>query len=782
MKELKMIGVSLPKTATNTIPKDSQLVELLNVVKNQYPTLCGNKIVLPTVENKDYSVSLYGSGNTAVIGNDLTVTQPLEDVTVNLFYRVTNNKTGESLETDDPITVKVVGMYDQCRVNRPDVLPAIREWKADEGLFEFSGRIITDNTVLVETVPQVIDYIGGNLADNGSATVGDIVLKLDSCLPLGEEGYFIEISDIVTLSSKTSKGIVYGAATIAQIMMQSQSKAGMPKGLIRDYPQYPFRGFMIDAARYHMDITYLEEVCKYAAFFKMNVVHLHLNDGDGEAHTSFRIKSDKYPALNRAYIDACENGDGKLYTKSDYIAFQKSVMKYGIDVVSEIDSPSHCGALGNASASIEAKNLGFEDVALNHWQLDLRGDKFEKTVDFVKSVFEEFIDPQKPVFLSKYVHIGTDEWVRDNWAKEFNCNQYGITISERNELMRRYMDTMIKFINSKGYTPVLWNGMNKDGKHYDGETPVSNNAIFQTWALSYSDIEVAFKNEYSIINSNDNDLYIVPGVDYYKTDLDIKSMYNDWHAGYFTTKEKNPDGTLQQDESVPQGHPLLLGAETAFWLDASCASSHIDLFKLLKNQIVLICEKTWYGTKTEGQTAEQYMNRVKTLANFAPTANPGRYLPYNTNGIIAQGDVKSLGIMTVPDPYTVEFGLKVDSNNGDSTVLFESTDGVVYINFEGTGNIAFKRKGYIYCFEHPIPTDKMMNFKIGCDGKDTYLFIDGVFVCKATYVRGEYEYDAAEIRRLHTLQFPLQKIGDNFKGEITDITVRNTFSSIISTT
>ena len=66
---------------------------------------------------------------------------------------------------------------------------------------------------------------------------------------------------------------------------------------------------------------------KYAAFFKINHVHLHLNDGGGEVGTCFRIKSDKYPALNEGIINTCETGEEKLWSKRDFIEYQKRISK-----------------------------------------------------------------------------------------------------------------------------------------------------------------------------------------------------------------------------------------------------------------------------------------------------------------------------------------------------------------------------------------------------------------------------------------------------------------------
>ena len=120
------------KLEIEKITSDSKLLEIFNSVKDKAPTLSsdGQKIILPVIEDDQYSISLYGTSNSAVISKDGQITQPLEDMIVYLYYQVENIDTKESLHMDDPIIVKVNGQYDDGQINRPQVLPGIRECQA----------------------------------------------------------------------------------------------------------------------------------------------------------------------------------------------------------------------------------------------------------------------------------------------------------------------------------------------------------------------------------------------------------------------------------------------------------------------------------------------------------------------------------------------------------------------------------------------------------------------------------------------------------------------------
>ena len=57
-----------------------------------------------------------------------------------------------------------------------------------------------------------------------------------------------------------------------------------------------------------------------------------------------------------------------------------------------------------------------------------------KSIEFMQSLYDEFLDGKDPVFQNKKFNIGTDEYPNGH-----------------NEEMRAYMDEMIKYVNKKGY-------------------------------------------------------------------------------------------------------------------------------------------------------------------------------------------------------------------------------------------------------------------------------------------------------------------------------------------
>lgn len=230
------------------------------------------------------------------------------------------------------------------------------------------------------------------------------------------------------------------------------------------------------------------------------------------ANFIFRLESD---------VEGLTATDG-FYSKEDYRAYQKRMLDYGVTVITEIDTPAH-------SACFKAV---VPELMLDDRHLDVSK---PETVEFIKNLFDEYITGDDPVFVSKKVHIGTDE--------------YPIEYSEQ---MRAYIDALIRHVNSRGYTPRFWGSFGNEG--FNGTTPVSNEAEANFWAVSLSDYKTLFEMGYDIINTCGPALYVVPGgnygfVDYYN----LESLYGSWYVNYMGTDAST---AVDPDHPAAQGRFL----------------------------------------------------------------------------------------------------------------------------------------------------------------------------------------------------------------------------------
>lgn len=262
---------------------------------------------------------------------------------------------------------------------------------------------------------------------------------------LGEEGYELIISDTLTITSPTVTGMTYGGATITQILYQDEDRNEIPKGLVRDYPKYEVRAGMIDVGRMYIPLEYLEEMSIYMSWFKLNETHVHINDyWSGSGYSAFRLESEVYPMI------VAEDG---YYTKDDYRQYQKDMKKYGIDVITEIDTPYHAECFRDIPG-VKMLSTGYLDITTDEARA--------ANQEIIENLIDEYLDGEDPVIQSDHFHIGTDEYSKS----------YG-------EQMRAWTDHFINYVNDKGYESRVWASLGKNG--FNGTTPVSTDATLNLW-------------------------------------------------------------------------------------------------------------------------------------------------------------------------------------------------------------------------------------------------------------------------------------------------------------
>ena len=170
--------------------------------------------------------------------------------------------------------------------------------------------------------------------------------KIDTTL--GSESYELKITeDMARIASTSPAGVFFGIQTMRQLLPpeiegenQGKEEWYLPTGNIRDWPEYGYRGAMLDVSRHFFDVATVKRVIDYMALYKLNMLHLHLSDDQG-----WRIEIESWPKLTEVGGSTeVGGGEGGYYTKEDY----KEIVSYAADrhitIVPEIDMPGHTNA------------------------------------------------------------------------------------------------------------------------------------------------------------------------------------------------------------------------------------------------------------------------------------------------------------------------------------------------------------------------------------------------------------------------------------------------------
>lgn len=637
----------------------------------------------------------------------------------------------------------LTGSLSRAAVNpKPFVIPELKQWTGKDGNFipGKDARIVctSQNPELLRIAKMFADdyrqMFGQTLSVvQGKAASGDFVLALSTDKKLGEEGYAIKITDRVAASAPTTTGLYWSTRTLLQLAEQNQERS-LPQGIIRDYPDYPLRGFMIDCGRKFIPMSYLQDLVKIMAYYKMNTLQVHLNDNGfkqyfehnwDKTYAAFRLESDTYPGL------AARDGS---YSKKEFIDFQKQAASNFVEIIPEIDVPAHSLALTHYKPEIGSKEYGMDHL-----------DLFKpETYEFVDALFKEYLEGDNPVFVGKRVHIGTDEY--SNAKKDVV------------EKFRAFTDHYIRFVEGFGKQAVVWGALS----HAKGDTPVkSENVIMNAWYNGYADPATMIKDGYKLICIPDGMVYIVPVAGYYQDYLNEPYLYKEWtpaHIGKSVFEEK---------------HPSILGGMFAIWNDhAGNGISVKDIHHRIFSPLQTLSVKMWTGAQT-GIPYETF-NEKRALLSEAPGVNqlarigtkPGLVYERSTVAPGSTSDYPEIGYN-----YTVSFDITGAEEN-EGTELFRSPNAVFYLSDPIRGMMGFARDGYLNTFPYKVNPGEKATIQIEGNNRSTTLRVNGKVVEKMNTQKLYFNAGKDSMSYVRTLVFPLEKAG-NFNSKVQNLKVYN---------
>lgn len=630
-----------------------------------------------------------------------------------------------------------MGLYAQNE--KPFVIPELKEWQGKEGVFvpQAGMRIVYAQDAL-RSVAEAFAADYGRMFDavpavvQGKPSEGDIYFTLKKDKKLGREGYAIRVDRYVTVSAPEAVGAYWATRTLLQISEQSEDHQ-LPKGQLRDWPDYALRGFMMDCGRKFIPMSYLRDLVKMMAYYKMNTLQVHLNDNGfkqffghdwGRTYAAFRLECDTYPGLTAR--------DG-YYTKREFIDFQEEAASQFVEIIPEIDAPAHTLAFTHYKPEIGSQEYGMDHLDLFN----------PETYKFMDGLFKEYLGGEEPVFCGPRVHIGTDEY----------SNKKRDVV----EKFRAFTDRYIRLVESYGKQACVWGALT----HAAGETPVkSENVIMSAWYNGYADPKEMVRQGYKLISIPDGLVYIVPAAGYYYDYLNTQYLYEKWtpaHVGKVVFEEKDP---------------AILGGMFAVWNDhvgngISVKDIHHRLFPALQT----LATKTW-----NAQVGLPYadFDRLRQGLSEAPGVNQLGRIGRTEVLVYEVAEVRpgsSLAHEEIGYGYTVSFDLEA-ADEAPGTELFRSDNAVFYLADPVSGRFGFARDGYLNTFLfRPYPGEKL-NVQVKGDNRSTSLLINGKPVETMDIQKRYFNGGKDSMNYVRTLVFPLRKAG-SFKSKITNLKVYN---------
>ena len=638
------------------------------------------------------------------------------------------------------LCIAAVGIL-KAENDKPFVIPELRQWQGADGMVAISPstKVIYVNAELADAAEAMAEDYGllfgkAMKTKNASkAPKGTIIMALTDDKELGDEGYSIKIDDCIAIEANTPTGAYWATRTLLQILEQYEG-THLPKGTIRDWPDYALRGLLLDCARKFIPMDYLKTFTKAMAYYKMNTIQVHLNDNGfkqyfgndwDKTYAAFRLESELFPELTAK--------DGS-YGKDEFRQFQKDAAKMGVNIIPEIDIPAHSLAFAHYR-----KEFGSEKYGMDH--LDLFNDNL---YPFLDSLFTEYLEGEDPVFVGKQVNIGTDEYSNAEKAVV--------------EKFRYLTDRYIRFVESFGKQAMVWGALT----HAKGDTPVkSENVIMNCWYNGYANPADMKALGYELVSIPDGAVYIVPAAGYYYDYLNLPYLYNSWSPAQIG------------NQKFEDKDPVIRGGMYAVWNDVVGNGISVeDIHHRSYPGMQVIAASTWSPTYKTVPFEE--FNHKRTLLAEAPGVNdlgtfkgepgsvvytipevkPGKRYPYAKAGYGYSVSFSLDGAKEQP-------GTKFLSNGITDFYLASPTD----------GRMGFVRDGYLNTFNYFVEEGKQVDIRIECTNTATRLYVDGKLTDELKRAK-RWASEKVSYDYVPTLCFPLQQAG-NFNSRVTNLKVEN---------
>ena len=281
-------------------------------------------------------------------------------------------------------------------------------------------------------------------------------------ITIGEDGE-------TKVESDDADGAFYAQTTIAKLALPLQPMT------IEDWPDFPYRGFMLDVVRDFRTVDEVLEIIDLMASWKLNTLHFHIADDE-----SWCLEIKDLPELTEygahhalpdwnlqetAALKPTANGrigNVTYYTQDEY----KRILQYAWDrriaVIPEFDTPGHSRASIKAMQAYERRtgdsSFRLQDPAdtSRYWSAQDFTDNvlsvyLPSVYKFYGIVFDEVIRLHKEANVPlPAIHIGGDEVPDGAWSGR-----------DRHEMKERFTNGMLDLAEARGIRLAGWEDIAK---------------------------------------------------------------------------------------------------------------------------------------------------------------------------------------------------------------------------------------------------------------------------------------------------------------------------------
>lgn len=293
------------------------------------------------------------------------------------------------------------------------------------------------------------------------------------------EGYELHIcEDRISITSNTTAGAFYAIQTLRQLFKDDR----IPCLYIRDWPDFPYRGFYHDVTRGRIQtVETIKKLIDDLAYYKLNSLQLYVE------HV-FEFEETKELWESFGYLTKAEIREIDDYCRENFIDFIPSLATFG-HLYDLLEQPKYK----------HLQVLKDYETIPNFWYARMR----HHTIDPLNSesfgVVKSLIDQYAPHFTSDYFNICCDE--------TFDLSQYAEEGLDEGRIYVDFVKKIIGYVQNKGKKVMMWADILLEHPQTIAELP--EDILFLNWYYSANPEKI--ENKISTFAQSGRKQIVCPG-------------------------------------------------------------------------------------------------------------------------------------------------------------------------------------------------------------------------------------------------------------------------------
>ena len=500
--------------------------------------------------------------------------------------------------------------------------------------------------------------------------------------------YRLTLGDDPVIEAADGDGAYYASVTLENLRRNAGGQQ-VPKAVVEDWPDLPYRGIMLDVSRNFTKKDDILKLIDILAHYKVNRLHLHFGDDEG-----WRVEMDGLPeltsygayrgiptlnedgtisepdALMYTYCVTPDRNDTKttgngFYTKADYIEILRYAESRHMLVIPEFDIPGHSRA---AVKSMEYRFRTTGDATYRLWDPEDTS-KYNSAQDYCDNVIDVSL-PSTYAFIAKVfdnlialhaeagvppeaVHIGGDEVPDGSWEGSPSCRALMAAngVTDVAWLKDYFTNRVLDIAEARGVKIAGWQEVAQNLQPATYERVKRNLGFTNFWAVSRGrdKIGYTFANDgIPVVLSNSSNAYFDLAYNWSKTErghswagfIDERRSFSflpyDLYKSVRWDDKGRPTDLAAASEGkpalTPGGKPFIIGVQGQLWSETLRCFDHVTYYLFPK--ALGLFERGWNASPAwAGTTRPDDPAFVADFDRFFTTVVEHEYPYYESLGI-----------------------------------------------------------------------------------------------------------------------------------------------------